>query len=205
MLPEQRPESDATYRSLVRNVKPGEEAVLPLAPAQIFEGVVRLEDTGEPAPHARLTVFSSQQEQIGSWYGLPGKADAQGRYRINPHPGVRFWITAYPPDGVPYLVGIRKIRDINRNDGALVKQVDVSLPRGVLVRGRVVEAVTKSPIGGAMILYVPERRNNRNVTDDIIRGLERESSSRETDGAFEIAVLPGPGTLLINCPNRQFV
>ena len=60
--PEQRPESDATYRSLVRNVKPGEEAVLPLSPAQIFEGVVRFEDTGVPArscPADRL--FDSQQ------------------------------------------------------------------------------------------------------------------------------------------------
>jgi hypothetical protein len=200
--PEQRPESDATYRSLVRNVKPGEEAVLPLAPAQIFEGVVRFADTREPAPHARLTVFSSQQENIGSWYGLAGKADAQGRYRINPHPGVRFGITAYPPDGVPYLT--RKIREITHKDGALLKQVDVTLPRGVLVRGRVVESGTKTPIAGAMIQYVPETRNNRNVDDDIITGWQGIQLS-ETDGAFEIAVLPGPGTLLANGPNGEFV
>ena len=49
-LPEERPKNDATYRSLVRNFKTGEEAVLPLAPAQIFEGVVRFDDTGAAAP-----------------------------------------------------------------------------------------------------------------------------------------------------------
>ena len=51
-LPEQRGDRDGTYRSqVVKNLKPQEEAVLPLAPAQMIEGVVRYEDTGEPAPN----------------------------------------------------------------------------------------------------------------------------------------------------------
>jgi protocatechuate 3,4-dioxygenase beta subunit/beta-lactamase regulating signal transducer with metallopeptidase domain len=199
---EERSTNDGTYRSLVRNFKPGEEAVLPLAPAQIFEGVVRFEDTGEPAPHARLTIWASQQQFGGSMISLAGKADARGRYRINPLPGVRFGITAYPPDGVPYL--IREIRDIRHRDGALVKQVDVSLPRGVLVRGRVVESGTKNPIAGVAVQYVPETRNNPNVSDDIVTGWQGIQLSG-MDGAFEIAVLPGPGTLLANGPGKQFV
>ena len=77
-LPEVRPKNDATYRSLVRNFKQGEEGVLPLVPAQIFEGVVRFGDTGEPAPYARLTIWASQQEIGGSSTGLAGKADAPG-------------------------------------------------------------------------------------------------------------------------------
>jgi beta-lactamase regulating signal transducer with metallopeptidase domain/protocatechuate 3,4-dioxygenase beta subunit len=199
---EERSTNDGTYRSLVRNFKPGEEAVLPLAPAQIFEGVVRFEDTGEPAPHARLTIWASQQQFGGSMISLAGKADARGRYRINPLPGVRFGITAYPPDGVPYL--IREIRDIRHRDGALVKQVDVSLPRGVLVRGRVVESGTKNPIAGVAVQYVPETRNNPNVSDDIVTGWQGIQLSG-MDGAFEIAVLPGPGTLLANGHGKQFV
>ncbi|HEY3964109.1 MAG TPA: carboxypeptidase regulatory-like domain-containing protein [Planctomycetaceae bacterium] len=199
---EERSTNDGTYRSLVRNFKPGEEAVLPLAPAQLFEGVVRFEDTGEPAPHARLTIWASQQQFGGSMISLAGKADARGRYRINPLPGVRFGITAYPPDGVPYL--IREIRDIRHRDGALVKQVDVSLPRGVLVRGRVVESGTTNPIAGVAVQYVPETRNNPNVADDIVTGWQGIQLSG-MDGAFEIAVLPGPGTLLANGPGKQFV
>ena len=97
---------------------------------------------------------------------MAGKADAQGRYRIGSRPGVRFRITAYPPDGVPYL--IREVRDIKREDGALVKQVDVSLPRGVLVRGRVVESGTRAPIADAAVQYVPARTNNPNATRDIV-------------------------------------
>ena len=49
-MAEQRGERDGTYRPLVKNLKPGEEGVLPLAPAQLFTGTVRFEDTGEPAP-----------------------------------------------------------------------------------------------------------------------------------------------------------
>ncbi len=41
-MAEQRGERDGTYRPLVKNFKPGEEAVLPLAPAQLFTGTVRV-------------------------------------------------------------------------------------------------------------------------------------------------------------------
>ena len=199
---ESRPQNDATYRYLVRNFKPGEEVVLPLAPAQIFDGVVRYADTNEPAPHARLTIWASQQQFGGSMISVAGKADVHGRYRINPYPGVRFGITAYPADGMPYLV--RQITDITRKDGALVKQVDVSLPRGVLVRGHVVESGTKRAVAAAAVQYIPESFNNPNAKDDIITGWQGIQPSEES-GAFAIAVLPGPGRLLVNGPTGEFV
>ena len=80
----------------------------------------------------------------------------------------------------------------------------MSLPRGVLIRGRVVESGTKAPIAGAAVQYVPERGNNPNATNDIVTGWQGIQLSGK-DGAFEFAVLPGPGTLLIHGPNRQFV
>jgi len=201
-LSESRPKNDATYRDLVRNFKPGEEVVLPVAPAQIFEGVVRYADTNEPAPFARLTIWASQQDPAGSMISVAGKADVQGRYRINPLPGVLFGVTAYPPDGVPYLA--RQIRDISRKDAALVKQVDVSLPRGALVRGRVVESGTKKPVAGAAIQYIPERFNNPNAKADIITGWLAIQLSGE-DGSFEMPVLPGPGILIVNGQSPEFV
>jgi hypothetical protein len=199
---EQRLPNDGTYRPLIRNFKPDEEGVLPLAPAQIFEGVVRFADTNEPAPFARLTIWASQQEPYGSMISVAGKADAQGRYRISPNPGVRFGITAYPPDGVPYL--IRETPDIKHNEGSFVKQVDITLPRGVLLRGHVVESATKAPITGAAIQYVPERTTRAKAPSDVITGWQGIQISGE-NGAFEIAVLAGPGTLLINGPDGNFV
>jgi hypothetical protein len=167
-MPEQRGERDGTYRSFVKNLKPGEEAVLALAPAQIFEGIVRYEDTGKPAAHARLTIWASQQSFGGSMVSVPGKADGEGRYRISPRPGIRFGITAYPPDGAPYLT--RQLPEIDWEDGAKVKQVDVTLPRGVLVRGKVVESNSGGAVENATIQYVPEEANNPHDADDILTG-----------------------------------
>ncbi|MEN1678504.1 MAG: M56 family metallopeptidase [Planctomycetota bacterium] len=205
-LPEQRGQRDGTYRALTRNVAPDEEAVLALAPAQLFEGVVTYEDTGEPAPRARLTVWASQQELYGSMVSVAGKADAEGRYRISPKPGIRFGVTAYPPDGQPYLA--RKTpngpESIRWREGDASRQVDVSLPRGVLVRGKVVEAGSGDPVAGASIQYRPETSNNPNVADDILTGWQGIQLS-DQQGRFAIAVLPGPGRLFVQEESGRFI
>jgi hypothetical protein len=122
-MSEQRGKRDATHRPLVKNVEAGQEPVLPLAPAQLFEGVVTFEDTGQPAPHARLTIWASQQEEFGSMSSVPGIADHQGKYRIRPEPGVRFGIRAYPPDGTPYLPRITPSSKSIRG-GAVAADID---------------------------------------------------------------------------------
>jgi len=71
---EKRGKRDGTYRALVKNFEPGEEAILALAPAQLFEGVVRYADTGEPAPHARLTIWASQQAPFGSMISVGNRS-----------------------------------------------------------------------------------------------------------------------------------
>lgn len=199
---EQRGERDGTYRPLVKNVKPGEEAVLPLAPALIFEGTVRYEDTDKPAPHARLTIWASQQPKFGSMISVAGNADADGRYRINPKPGVRFGVTAYPPDGAPYLT--RKLPEVRREGGEMNKSVDGTLPRGVMVRGKVVDSVSGAPVAKATVQYVPESVNNKYDSDEILAGWQGIQISND-DGEFEIVVLPGPGRILVHCPGGNYV
>jgi protocatechuate 3,4-dioxygenase beta subunit len=200
-MAEERGEGDGTYRPQVRNFRPGEEAVLTLAPAQIFEGVVRYEDTGEPAPGARLTIWASQQE-YSSMISIAGKADAQGRYRLYPYAGIQFGVTAYPPDGAPYV--IREVRPIAWAEGTTLKRVDVALRRGVLVRGKVVEAGTNAAVAGATIQYVPEEANNPYRADDILTGWQGIQLSGD-NGGFKIAILPGAGRLLVHGPHREFV
>ena len=162
---------------------------------------MRYEDTNQPAPHARLTIWASQQK-FGSMISVPGKADAQGRYRISPNPGIRFGVTAYPPDGTPYLT--RELPAVDWDDAAKVKQVDVTLPRGVLVRGKVLESTSGAPVAGATVQYVPEDANNPNDADDILTGWQGIQLSNER-GEFEIVVLPGPGNLLVHGPQGEFV
>jgi beta-lactamase regulating signal transducer with metallopeptidase domain len=200
--PEQRPEHDGTYRAQVKNAAPGEEITLTLAPARFFEGTVRYEDTGQPAPHARLTIWASQEEKFGSMVSVPGTADANGKYRICPMPGVRFGINAYPANGEPYL--IRKTRDLRWDVDGNTKQVDVTLRRGVLVRGKVAESDNDTPIAGASVQYVPEAENNPHDADDIVTGWQGIQVTDE-QGEFEIAVLPGPGRLIAHGPANDYV
>ncbi len=204
-MSEQRGQRDGTYRALVFNTKPGEEAVLPLSPAQLFEGTVTYQDTGEPAAGARLTIWASQQEPFGSMVSVAGRADENGRYRISPRPGIRFGVNAYPPDGAPYLARETGPSDgIRWNAGDRVRQVDVQLRRGVLVRGTVVEAGTDQPVAGASIQYHPESAHNPNVSEDVLTGWQGIQLS-DDEGKFEIVVLPGPGRLLVHGPQDKHV
>ena len=129
---------------------------MPLAPAQWFEGQVTFEDSGLPAAHARLTIWADSMSETA------GQTDAEGRYRICPHPGVRFGINVYPPQGTPYLARqTDRSKDITWKAGERVKQVNLRLPRGVLVRGTVMEAGTGLPVVGAAIQYLPEAPANQ--------------------------------------------
>ena len=134
-----------------------------------------------------------------------GKADAEGRYRISPNPGIRFGVTAYPPDGVPYLARQTPLSEaIHWESGDRVKQVDMTLPRGVLIRGKVVESGTDAPVADASIQYVPEEANNPNTANDILTGWQGIQLSNER-GEFEIVVLPGPGRLLVHGSQGNYV
>jgi beta-lactamase regulating signal transducer with metallopeptidase domain len=199
---EQRAEGDATYRpNSVRNVKPGEEAILVVASAQIAEGVVRFADTKLPVPYARLVVGASQQKIGGSGSPAPGRTNEQGRFRVIPYPGVRFDLTAYPPDGTPYLI---RTKNFDFKPGELTTHVDVELVHGVLVRGKIVEAADNRPIENASIQFIPQSNRRFQQPEGVVTGWQGIQLSR-ANGEFAISVLPGPGRLLVHGPTNDYV
>ena len=80
---------------------------------------------------------------------VEGKTDGQGRFRLNPNPGVRFGINAYPPPGAPYQV--KRLEDLRWKPGTASQEIEIKLPRGVMARGRVVESDTNAPVSGASV------------------------------------------------------
>lgn len=197
---EERGQNDGTYRAQVKNVAGDREVVVPLAPAQVFEGQITLADTGKPAAGVKVGVWASQQE-FGSMVSVDGKTDEHGKYRITPQSGIRFGVTAFPAKGEPYLA--KTIDNISWGAGLKSKTVDVALPRGVLIRGRVLDVATKAPIAGVNVQYTP-KGNNLNNTDDIITGWQCMERTGE-DGAFQISVLAGIGTLIVHGPRDTYV
>jgi RNA polymerase sigma factor (sigma-70 family) len=169
------------------------EMTATLAPAQIIEGRILAADTGIPIPHAHFTVYASDQDDffLGAGVGMEGNADAEGRFHANPFAGKAFTVTAYPPTGQPYLAAMSGFK---WPKGNVRHQVDVRLPRGVLVRGKVTEVGSAAPVGETVVQYIP-RRDNPNQREEIITGWQGATVTGP-DGVFQTPVIPGKGHLL---------
>ncbi len=168
-----------------------QEVNVSLAPAQIVEGVLTAADTSKPLPHARLSLNSGDNPDspIAMGPGVSGEADEQGRFHLNPPAGKMFTIRAAGPEGQPYL---RLEKSFKWPKGAVKHRVNLALPKGVLVRGRVTEAGSGKLIAGVIVR-------------DTVGLWLNPSATTGPDGTFQIAVAPGPGHLLIKGPDNDFI
>ena len=121
---------------------------LALEPAKIITGRVTYGDTGKPVAHAKVAVQpSGPKPRPFSFF----ETDADGRFRANPPSGDRYHIAAWPPPGQPYLV---PSRFLDWPKGALEQSLDVVMPRGVAVQGKVTEEGSGKPIARAALSFV---------------------------------------------------
>ena len=97
-------------------------------------------DTGQPVPRALVSLGPNWSE-----------ADKDGRFRVNAGPGNtrtnRFGIRAQSPDGASYLLANKQGE---WPKGAIEQSVDLAIPRGVVVRGKITEEGTGRPVAGAI-------------------------------------------------------
>ena len=166
-----------------------------LRPATIIEGRVLAADTGQPIPGAVIAVAASRGED-GGMSTTRFLADEQGRFTVNPSPGDYFRLNAHPPDAQPYLV---PQIEFAWTKGAIKKVVDVKLPRGISIRGKVTDAETGKPLTGASVQYIPAK-NPRNV----LGGWQAVVASKD-DGSYQIVVPPGKGHLFVYGPTADYV
>ncbi len=195
-----------TYRTITRNAKRDEEAVIALAHSKIFEGTIRYSDTKDPIPNAKVSVLSCQDKNSRSMQ-VDGHSDQNGRYRISAYPGLRFGIQAFAPKGEPYLNRQLMGNAIEWKAGDRVREVDLELSRGVLVRGTITEKGSKIPVVDANIYYEEESASNEHEPYDPLEVWYRfEPYERsDKDGRFEIAVPPGFAHLLITTPGQNHI
>jgi hypothetical protein len=170
------------------------EVLLALQPAVILEGRARAADTGRPIPGAVIAVRSDRRG--AGWRDTRSRADGEGRFRINPFPGDSFHVSVVPPEGSPYLI---RGDDVAWTKGAVTKEIDVKVARGVPIRGKVTEEGTGRPVPGARVRFFPSRYH-----DHVVSGDEAIAMSKD-DGSFQIVVPPGKGHLLVVGPTAGYV
>jgi hypothetical protein len=167
---------------------------LALRPAQIITGRVTYADTGKPVPHARLIVNARGGGQRGT-LATQFQADADGRFRANSAPGDEFNVNTGPPAGQPYLGASKSFA---WPKGAIEHSLELSLPRGVLIRGKVTEEGSHDPVAGASVVFFAHREVNDS-------GPEGGGTKTLADGSFEFTGPPRPGHMVVRSPSADYV
>jgi hypothetical protein len=159
-----------------------------------FEGDVIYADTGSPVAGARLAIDAIEGEHVGNIKETTGQADHVGHFKLTPHLGKWFWIRAYPLAGDPYLPFEKRIT-LAKDDPT--PRIELSLPRGIMVCGTIVEAKSGNPVSGASVQYESGSR----LPEGIVTGWMATVLS-DANGAFQIAVPPGQGALFVYGSSR---
>jgi RNA polymerase sigma factor (sigma-70 family) len=178
-----------------------------LASARLLEGRVMHADTGKLVPNADLDVWTQPSPyQLNPSYSAKSQTDGQGRFRISLPIGQSVTVMAYAPAGTPYLA-VKKELEWTRS-GEVKQEVNLALPRGILVRGSVTEVAPAMAVAGAHVAWHPLSDKNPYYRRDVFSfwssGLPPYRLSGP-DGKFEIAILPGPGHLVINGPTLDYL
>jgi hypothetical protein len=165
-----------------------ENVRLLLGPGRYVAGRVVYQDTRKGVPHARLMLHNPIIE---------ARTDAEGHFQVplyTPREGDAFvifprdiTIHVWAPPGEPYL-GAGASVDFPR--GVVKREVELALPRGVLVRGRITEAGSGQPVAGACVA------DNGIFDHCVLSG---------PDGSFQVGVSPGGARLYVTHPSGEYV
>jgi RNA polymerase sigma factor (sigma-70 family) len=160
-------------------------------PSRPIVGVVRDKDTGKPL--AGVTIQSDKFAGVNCSgdANVRTVTDKGGRYRLIGMPkGKGNVIKAAPAPGQPYLQSEHEVED---RLGLEPVTVDFGLKRGVMIKGRVLDKVTRQPVYAnvqyRVFLDNPNRREALHWTID--RYLQTED-----DGTFEVVGFPGRGLIV---------
>ena len=134
---------EADTLSLLGTIKvdPGPDPkpiAIALQPGQTVVGRVTYADTGKPVPHALVA--------SGPFFH---QADTEGRFRVSRGPADQSLRGSGPvPQRRPYLLTFKQGE---WPKGAIQQSVDLAMPRGVVVRGKITEEGTGRPVAGAVV------------------------------------------------------
>ncbi len=175
-----------------------------VGPTKPIEGVVRDRATGRPLPGAVIVPVAVYERDgnYGGWGSLGGgsaTADAQGRFRLVGAPKSRdLGVHVFPPEGQPYLERMERVGD---TPGLAPIVHDVSLTRGIPVRGRLIDQVSRRPVRGVVQYFLLDINPRY---DELRYSLSLCRAPTGDDGSFSIVALDGPGLLGASAYSDRF-
>ncbi len=168
------------------------------APSRTIEGVVRDVKTGQPLAGVPVRAASSHTF-TGIAPCIRTTSDARGHYRlVGVAAGTRDRVVAVPPADQPYFPMSESI-EVGRGDGPV--QRDLSLKKGVWIRGR----VTDSASGKAAVAEVEYHALAANPHLGPNPSHEMRGGWTDSGGSFRLLGLPGPGFVAAKSPDRRHV
>jgi protocatechuate 3,4-dioxygenase beta subunit len=182
------------------------EATLTLQPSCLVKGTVVCADTKAPMAGAWLKVAVVQWGTRGDQqcFGVETRTDHEGKFRVRCPRGKFLEVYVFPPAGAPYPMWVSNPEPWPAD--AKEHTTIVEVPRGVLVRGRVIEATSGVPVAGAGVEYMPKMSGEQ---DSRANGAFWAAEGRPVvtmeDGTFAFGVLPLPGHLLVKAPTPEFI
>jgi hypothetical protein len=152
-----------------------------LQPPRVVTGRVTDADTGKPIAGAGVNANYLRD--------VPARTDADGRFRASAGMSDQVSVAIVPPEDQPYL-GSNKLLDWPK--GAVEQSLDVALPRGVVIHGKVTEAASGAPVAGADVRLLGH------ITRTAIQRRLSVPSLTKSDGSFQLVTEPGrPGYLAV--------
>jgi hypothetical protein len=130
---------------------------------------------------------------------LQTRGDVSGVFRVHLPVSDSYRVEAFAPEGAPYL-GI--VRDVPWPADATRRQVELALPRGVLVHGVVTDADSGKPVPEAHIQFRPSDAGT--VSPEVLTGLNSLATSG-ANGVFCLVVPKASGLLLVHEPSGDYV
>jgi RNA polymerase sigma factor (sigma-70 family) len=164
-----------------------------VAPAgRRIEGTVREAGSGKPVPGYRITV------NVPNGFDISAVSDSEGKYKLLGVPKMKeHMLSAYPPANSAWLPTAARGEDAA---GLQPLQVDFTVARGVVVRGRVLDRATGQGVY-AWVRFVPLPGNTFFGKPGYDYYKYAQDEPTKTDlreaGRYQLAVLPGPGVLMV--------
>ncbi|HJT78308.1 MAG TPA: carboxypeptidase regulatory-like domain-containing protein, partial [Gemmataceae bacterium] len=185
---------------------------LVVAPDKLVTGVVRDERTKTPLRGVRVAGaslvplledgdFHVTPFLFHAWPTPATVTDAEGRFTLRGlAKAPAYTLVADPDEGTEHLHRFASVRD---TDGFAAVNCDIDLPRGVILTGRVTDAVTGAGVP-SRVFYRPLEKNALldqfpgYTPPDLPAPWHRGRDTKtDLDGRYKITVMPGAGVVLV--------